>query len=172
MPRSQVLRQRNWTEEELVKAGFCYYTPTKRLVMARVIKKAVDIEMTLEVLRADSGDIVCYTPGDQVQPSLDGYDHWPVQPDLFKKTYKAWDDPMWRPNEPEKHLMLNGCKPYFKHLGVWALKLPVAIMMQSLESPEPVLVPAGRWLCIGSQGEPYHMSEENFHVRYQFPPLK
>ncbi len=118
---------------------------------------------------ADPGDIICYNPGDTVKNNLDEYEHWPVQKDVFKKTYKPWNDPTWRPNLSEAQLMQHGCRPYYKFAGVWALRLPLSIYLQSLESPQPVIVPKGRWLCIGADGEPYHMTDESLHTRYIVP---
>jgi hypothetical protein len=165
----QVLRQRTWTDEELKAAGFQHFEPRKRLVMARIIKADVNIAITLETLVADAGDIICYYPGDEIRNSIDDYEQWPVQGDLFKKTYKRWDDSSWRPSPPEVHLMQYGCRPYYKATGVWALRLPFSIYVQSLESPEPVVVPKDRWLCIGSEGEPYNMSDESMQARYIIP---
>lgn len=163
------MRQQDWKDEELKAKGFHYFPPIKRRIMARLISETTNIEVTLEVLSAGRGDIIIYDPGTEVKPELSDYDHWPVRRDLFKRTYKSWGDPNWKPNEAEMHLMVNGCRPYYKFVGVWALKLPFGIYVQSLESPEPVLVPAGRWLCIGSEGEPYNMSEENLFSRYMAP---
>ena len=166
MSAPPVLRQRTWNDEQLKKAGFRYYKPVKRLVMARVLQEKRQIDVTLETLVAGAGDIVCYTPGDVVQPRIDDYDHWPVRADLFKATYRPWDETPWKPSPTEVHLMRGGCRPYYKIAGVWALRLARPIYIQSLESPEPVLVPAGRWLVIGSKGEPYHISDEKFRARY------
>jgi hypothetical protein len=162
----RVLRQRAWSEDELERAGFHYYAPVKRLVMAKLLTQTMNIEVTLEVLTAKTGDVVVYAPGDETQDELDDYDHWPVRRDLFNQTYKRWDEPDWRPNTQEQFLMRNGCLPFYKWKGIWSLLLPYPIYVQSLESPEPIIVPKGRWLCIGSQGEPYNMSDEDFRERY------
>lgn len=169
MARSKVLRQRDWTEDELKTHGFQYYEPIKRLVMARITHGITQVQVTLEVLIADEGDIICYTPGTVVHENIDEYEHWPVKGSLFKRNYKRWKDPDWQPNEAEIDLLAHGCLPYYKAVGVWALKLPIGIYVQSLESPEPVIVPPGRWLCIGVEGEPYNMNDTNFHVRYVVP---
>ena len=167
MPIIRVLRQRNWTEHELKSAGFQYYETRKRLVMAKVLREIRNIEVTLETLIAGAGDIVCYDPGQIVHEDPDDYDHWPVKRALFMQTYRPWDDPNWRPNPAEARLMQYGCRPYYKVAGIWAQKLDRSVYLQSLESPRPVLLPPGRWLCIGSQGEPYHMSEIKFSNRYE-----
>jgi hypothetical protein len=137
--------------------------------MARVISQITNVELTLETLMADPGDIICYLPSTKRKDQVEDYDHWPVQRELFRETYKPWDDKMWRPNDAEAHLMEHGCRPYYKATGVWALRLPISIYVQSLESPEPAVVPRGRWLCIGSQGEPYNMNDEQIHSRYIVP---
>jgi hypothetical protein len=171
IPRNtKVLRQRQWTDHQLFKSGFRYYEPIKRVVMARMLVNHVDINVTLEVLSANKGDIMLYTAGDTLYDNLDDYDHWPVRADLFRQIYARWDDMTWQPSPTEKFLMQNGCIPYYRQRGVWALKLPISIYVQSLESPEPAIVPAGRWLAIGTEGEPYNMSDSSFHERYQSQP--
>ena len=168
IPRNtKVLRQRQWTDNQLFKAGFRYYAPIKRVVMARMVTNHVDIDVTLEVLSANKGDIMLYTAGDVLHDKLDDYDHWPVRVDLFRQIYDRWNDMSWQPTVTEKFLMQNGCLPYYRQLGVWALRLPISIYVQSLESPEPVVVPSGRWLAIGAEGEPYNMSHDSFLERYQ-----
>src|ERR1051325_2392875 len=156
--RPKVLRQRPWTDAQLSKAGFRHYAPIKRVVMAKMLDDDANIETTLETLTADKGDIMLYTPGDELHDNLDDYDHWPVRVDLFRQTYARWDDMTWLPTPTQKFLMSQGCLPYYRKRGVWALKLPISIYIQSLESPEPVIVPAGRWLAIGSGGGPHHTS--------------
>ncbi len=135
--------------------------------MAQMLANHADINVTLEVLSANKGDIMLYTAGKVLHDSLDEYDHWPVRADLFRQIYARWDDMTWQPTVTEKFLMQNGCIPYYRKRGVWALRLPISIYVQSLESPEPVVVPAGRWLAIGTEGEPYNMSEDSFRERYQ-----
>ena len=136
-------------------------------MMARMLAEHTNIELTLEVLSAQKGDIMIYQPGTELHDDIEAYDHWPVRVDLFRQTYARWDDMTWQPSETEKFLMRHGCIPYYRKRGVWALRLPISIYVQSLESPEPVIVPAGRWLAIGAEGEPYNMSEESFRERYE-----
>ncbi len=170
MTTRQVLRQRQWTEEELRRSKLRHYAPRKQLVMARVLDVAMSVKTTIEVLSAGAGDIMVYNPGDGGQRAhLDDYEHWPIQRDLFRKTYKPWDEIKWRPNPAESHLILSGCRPYYKHSGVWAIRLMQPVWIQSLESPQPVEVPPGRWLVIGSEGEPYHNSDDKFRERYIVP---
>ena len=168
MNTTQVLRQRAWTEEELRASRLKYYAPRKKLVMARLVEVPVEVKKTIDVLSARKGDIMIYDPGDgQPQQSLDHYEHWPIRADLFRKTYKVWDDVKWQPTPAESHLLAHGCRPYYKHKGVWALHLTSPVYIQSLESKKPVKVPPGRWLVIGSEGEPYHLNDNKFRERYQ-----
>ena len=169
MKTIRVLKQRNWTDEELQAANFRYYDVRKRLVMAKVLNETTDIQITLEVLVAGEGDIICYTPGSEAKDDLDDYDHWPVRRDLFRQNYRAWDEPGWQPNAAELHLLSRGCRPFYKKVGVWAQCMRYPLYIQSLESPRPVLLPPGRWLCIGAQGEPYHMNDHEFRSRYIVP---
>ena len=170
MKTTQVLRQRRWTEDELRDSKLKYYPPRKQLVMAHVLEIPTEVKATIEILAASKGDIMIYDPGDTAkQATIDDYDHWPVNRDLFRKTYKPWDDVSWQPTEAEAHLIAHGCRPFYKYAGVWALRLTHPVPIQSLESKEPVQVPPGRWLVIGSQGEPYHMSDDKFRSRYIMP---
>lgn len=170
MAEVEVLRQREWTESDLIAAHFKRYEPRKRLVMAKVLRTSRTIAITMESLLATAGDIICYDPGNgEARPDLDDYDHWPVRKDLFRQNYKQWDEKGWRPNAAEAHLLENGCRPYYKAAGIWARRLRKGLVVQSLESPEPILVPPGRWLCIGTEGEPYHMSDSKFRTRYVVP---
>lgn len=166
----KVLRQHKWTEAQLEAGGFQYYETIKRLVMARVITQPQNIQITVELLVAKSGDVVCYTPGETVMPDIDHYHHWPVRHDVFNKTYQAWDEKPFIPTPAQRHLMEHGCRPYFKSTGVWAQRLRKSVWTQSLESPKPALIPQGRWLLIGSEGEPYHTNDKDFRSRYVVPP--
>ncbi len=167
MPIIRVLRQRQWNEQELQGVGFHYYPTRKRLIMAMMIAQTKSVEVTLETLVAGRGDIICYDPGTVARPNLEDYDHWPVRRDLFLQTYSGWDEIGWQPSEAEAHLMQHGCLPYYKVAGVWAQCLSRPVYVQTLESPRPVLVPPGRWLVIGAQGEPYSMGDNKFRTRYQ-----
>jgi hypothetical protein len=166
---SHILTQRKWTEEELKAEGFQYYQPIKRLVMARLLFESKDIDIQTETITGRVGDLICYSPGTEYHEDPDEYDHWPVRRDIFFKNYKPWDEPNWKPNAPEKHLLSLGCQPYYKHLGVWAQRLHEPRYVQSLESPQPVQIPPGHWLCIGVEGEPYSTNDEDFRERYVVP---
>lgn len=169
MNSSQILRQRKWTEDDLRAEGFEYYQPIKRLVMAKLLFKSKNIDIETETITGKVGDFICYNPGDEYHENPDEYDHWPVRRDIFIKNYKPWDEQDWKPNPAEKHLLSLGCQPYYKFLGVWAQRLHQPRYVQSLESPEPVEVPPGRWLIIGVEGEPYSTDDEDFRSRYLVP---
>src|SRR5262249_40379849 len=121
---------------------------------------------------AVAGYMICYDAGDgHVRSALDDYHHWPVEPRIFLKTYRKWDNKdTWQPNPAEKHLMKLGCNPFFKFAGVWAKRLKKPTWLQSLESVEPILMPVGGWVTIGIEGEPTSMTEAEFRKRYRRAP--
>jgi hypothetical protein len=166
---TDVLRQRKWTDDELKAAGFTYYEPVKRLVMARLLFESKDIDIQTETITGKVGDFICFNPGQTYHENPDDYDHWPVRRDIFFKTYKPWNEPDWKPNPAEQHLLSLGCQPYYKHQGVWAQRLRQPRLVQSLESAEPVCIPAGYWLIIGAAGEPYSTHDADFRERYIVP---
>jgi hypothetical protein len=165
---SEIIRQRNWTEKELRDAGFHYYHRKKSLVMARRLPESeapLTIWANREKLTVQAGYMICYNPGKKAHPRLEDYEHWPCAPDIFRSTYKAWDSP-WKPRPAEKRLIAHGCKPYYKHTGIWAKRLTEETYIQSMESPKPVLIPAGDWIAIHGAEHPYHMSDKGFRERY------
>jgi hypothetical protein len=164
-----IIRQRQWTDDELFAAGFRPYVRKKQVVMARIlpqqeIPRAIPSEY--ETLVADENYMVLYQTGDTIGQRYEDYHRWPVRRDIFQAEYRIWDEPGWRPDSPQLHLMSLGCLPYYKIASVWAKELDVPTQVQSLESPEPTTIPAEAWLCIGTHGEPYAMTADNFHSRY------
>src|SRR5205814_2088082 len=118
-----ILKQREWTDAELKAAGFRYLARKKQLVMARVLpvsESPMVIKTEYDSLVVRAGFVICYDPGDVVHMTLYSYPFWPVRPDIFTATYKEWDEPNWKPTPPQAHLMNRGCKPYYKHVGIWA----------------------------------------------------
>ncbi|MDQ7035019.1 MAG: hypothetical protein Q9P01_09335 [Anaerolineae bacterium] len=117
---SNVFESKKWTKEELKEMGFKQYARRKSVIMARRLPAS---ETPLEI-KTDQGDtiiaqvnyMICYTAGDTVQPRLQDYDHWPVEPNIFAVTYKEWDEELDL-TPPIKHLMELGCKPYYKAAG-------------------------------------------------------
>ena len=165
-----IIQQRQWTDDELRAAGFTYYERKKQLVMVRMMgEDSKRIRMTLETLEVGKGYVLCYDPGHVVRPNPDDYDHWPVRPDIFKATYRAWDVANWSPSAPEQHLLRLGCSPYYKFTGMWAKLVTEPIRVKSIESSEGVEVPAGMWLAIGTMGEPWYMTEDKLRARYIVP---
>jgi hypothetical protein len=163
------LRQHTWTLDELKKAGFQYYMRRKQVVMAgRLPASAAPLKITYSTGEgyAQAGDVICYDPGTEVHRRLDEYTFWSVKPEIFKQVYRKWDEPNWTPTPPQAHLMRLGCRPYYKSAGIWARRLALPINIQSLESSVPALAPAGTWLAIGTEGEPWHIDDQTFRERY------
>ena len=167
-----VLKQRVWTEEELRAEGFRQYQRKKTVVLARELRPGEApkrIKTAWDTLVALAGFMICYDVSDgRKHEKLDGYQHWPVEPSIFLKTYRKWDSKTpWKPNPAEQHLLDLGCKPYYKHVGVWAKKLKSPQWLQSREGIEPIMIPVGGWITIGVEGEPTSMTEYEFRKRYQ-----
>jgi hypothetical protein len=172
----KVIKQRNWTNQELLRAGFAQYDRIKEVVMARRLPESeapliINTEWG-EQLVAETGYAICYRAGDTIQPTLQDYYHWPVEPYIFDDTYRPWDQREWTPTSTEKHLTKLGCRPYYKLASIWAREITQPILMQSPEHQRPVKVNPGRYLVIGIQGEPYTMGKDEFFSRYQLEPDK
>lgn len=173
MGEPKIWQHRDWTAAELSDNGFRYYECRKRVVMARDLSAEdapLIIETGWDTLVAEAGFMICFTPGDTVREGLYSYEHWPVQPDYFDDLYEEWDESPQELSPSERHLLSLGCRRYFRKGGVWAKRLCREVCVQSPESPEPVVVPPGAWLCITAQGAawgaPYSMDEESFSARY------
>ncbi len=170
----EVIRQHPWTEAELCAEGFRHYERKKEIVMARRLPAAeapLRVTMNQEVVTIPAGYIICYTPGKDVQHKLTDYGHWPCANEDFEASYAEWDEPGWKPKPAERDLMARGCRPYYKNVGVWAKRLNQPAYLQSKESPQPFLVPAGDWVVIGNKGAPYHMDDAGFRSRYNLKSL-
>ncbi|MBI1277861.1 MAG: hypothetical protein GC179_07015 [Anaerolineaceae bacterium] len=170
--RPAIYQARKWTDRQLVEQGFQYYRPVKRVTMARVLPQSEApkiIKTQWDTLVARAGYIIAYVAGDTLKHSLDEYEPRPIEPKIFAKTYKTWDDARWKPSQTERHLMSLGCKPFYKVAGVWAKKLKENTYVQSIESSKPVLASAGAWLCVGTEGEPWTVDDSWFHTRYLLP---
>lgn len=167
------VQQREMTDDQRLAEGYHYYERKKQLVMVRRLlpsEAPMVIEFPFETVTVDAGYVICYDPGDgQRKKRIYEYEHWPVRPDLFDATYKRWDVPRWIPNEAEKHLMMMGCRPHYKWAGVWAKQLHEPTYVQSVESDEPVLAPAGMWIALGAKNEPWYIEEDTFQGRYIIP---
>jgi hypothetical protein len=167
MPK--VIKQKEWSERELTRLGFARYERKKQLVMVRPLRES-ESPMTFhwpnETFSVEAGYMICYAAGDSPRTALNDYDHWPVRPDMFDLTYRAWDDHNWTPTPPEQHLLSFGSKPYYKVAPVWAKQLTSPQYVQSVESVAPVLVGSGFWVLIGPMGEPWYQDDDNFRSRY------
>jgi hypothetical protein len=170
--KPRVYQQRKWTDEQLRAQGFHYYKPRKRITMARMLPAAEApkiIKTSWDTIVARAGYYIAYVAGDKVQKMLDDYDPRPIEPHIFMQTYRPWNEPNYKPTPPEAHLLKLGCKPYYKIAGVWAKRLKEETWVQSIESSKPSLAPAGAWLCVGTEGEPWTVTNEWFHERYILP---
>lgn len=166
---AEIITQREWTRPELLKHGFQYYKRRKQLTLARLLPEAeapMHIIFPLETVVVEAGYIICYDPGDEVRSELNDYDHWPVSRDIFRQTYRPWDEPSWEPTAQARHLMQFSCKPCYKFKGVWAKQLTQRALVQSMESSTSVVIPPGEWLAIGEEGEPWQINDDVFHTRY------
>ncbi len=166
-----VIKQQHWTKSELVRAGFEEYDRIKQVVMARRLREEeaplkIQTEWGEELV-AQTGYTICYRAGEVIQPTLNDYYHWPVEPYIFDDTYRPWDQREWMPTHTEKHLMELGCRPYYKLASVWAKEVTHPLWMQSPEHQKPVEVGPGRFLVIGARGEPYTMGIAEFKSRYE-----
>ena len=66
----EVLRPRDWTEEELREAGFRYFMRRKQLVLAGrlpVEHAPLEIHYPLEVVIADAGDVIWFCAARQTE---------------------------------------------------------------------------------------------------------
>lgn len=170
--KQRVFKQRKWTDAQLTAEGFRHYQSKKRVTMARLLPKEEApkvIRTPWDTIIAQAGYYIAYHAGSNVKQSLDDYEPRPIEPHIFRQTYRRWDEPDWRPTPPEAHLIKLGCKPYYKIVGVWARRLREPLWVQSIESTKPTLAPAGAWLCVGAAGEPWTVTDEWFRERYVLP---
>ena len=166
-----VIRQRNWTPEQLREMGYEYFDRKKEVTLARKLAKE-EAPKTIKTTWGDTliaieGYMICYDAGDDRLDNIDDYEQWPVAPEIFAQTYKDWDEDDWTPTPAERHLLENDCKPYFKSGGIWARRLEEDVFLQSLEHAQPVKIRTGQYVAIGVEGEPYSMGAKTFHSRYQ-----
>jgi len=168
MDADEVLRQRRWSQEALRAAGFRFWLPRKRLVMARRPGAAMTVMSPVGPLQALAGDMLCYRPDGRPRAEISECEHWPVRQALFERDYRPWDEALPRLAGLEA-LQRAGCTPWYKYRGVWAQRRGAARRVQSLESARPQVVAAGQGLLIGLAGEPWHMDEGQFRSRYRRP---
>jgi hypothetical protein len=167
----------NWTKAELVDAGFRYHPARRVITMVRelpVDESPLLIETPLENLIARAGDMICFDGGRRPHPRLYDYPHWPAEPQWFAEYYEAVEDPGWQPTEAQRHLVSLGCRAWVRRGGAWAMRVTRPTRVQSRESPQPVLVPPGTWVCnLGADGDGpkgfWAMNDDAFQWRYEMP---
>jgi hypothetical protein len=169
MEPENVLTQRDWTDDELLEAGFRYYQRRKRVVLVRELppeEAPLQMRYKDDILTATAGYMICFSAGLQREKSLYDYHHWPVAPGHFADYYLELDDPTWKPTQGQKHLIELGCRPYYNPVGVWGKRLVTPQWIQGVEHNEPFEVPAGAWLLLGAKGSargaPYWNTDEGF----------
>jgi hypothetical protein len=170
--KPRVYQQRKWTERELVAQGFLYYAPVKRVTMVRQLPPAESpkiIKTSWDTITATAGYYIAYVAGDKLKANLDDYEPRPIEPHIFRATYKPWDVKGYKPTPIERHLWELGCRPFYKTTGVWAKRLKEETYVQSIESSKPSIAPSGAWLCVGTEGEPWSVTDNWFRTRYQPP---
>ena len=170
--QQKVYVQRNWTEQALIADGFLSYRPVKRITMVRRLppeKAPKTLKTSKHTVNAEAECWIAYVAGDVLKETLNDYKPRPIEPDIFVTTYQSWDEPNWRPTPIQGYLRRLGCQPYYEIASVWAKQLADATWVQSTESVEPALAPAGAWLCVGMEGEPWSMTEAWFQAHYQLP---
>lgn len=173
MEAGNVLRQKEWSQEALIDAGFKYYHRRKRVVLARELPaEEAPLKLCYEhdELIATAGYMICFSAGGRKMKSLYDYHHWPVAPEHFTDYYVELDDPHWQPNRGQRHLLSLGCKPYINPVGVWAKKLKQPQMIQGIEHEKPFEVPQGSWLLLAPKGSdrgaPYWATDKAFQSRF------
>jgi hypothetical protein len=171
----QVYIQRDWKDEALLVDGFQSYYPVKRITMMRLLPLEEAPETMASagnIVTAEAGYWVAYEAGYKLKETLDEYHPRPIEPNIFARTYRLWDEPKRHLTPPQAHLQRLGCQAYYKTANVWAKLLTTEVWVQSIESAEPTLVPAGEWLCIGVEGEPWSMTEVWFQAHYRLAENK
>lgn len=171
--QKKVYVQQHWTDEALIADGFKAYPAIKRLTMVRqlpVDEAPKIIENAGETLTAEAGYWIAYVAGNVLKATLDEYKPRPIDPDVFAKTYRPWDEPDKTLTATQVHLLRLGCQPYYKFASIWAKHLTTEAWIQGMESDEPILVPAGAWLCIGIEGEPWGVTDAWFQSQYMIHP--
>ncbi len=173
METNDVLRQKDWSEQELIETGFKYFQRIKYVVLARELppeEAPLKMKYGNDILVATAGYMICFSAGWWRKGNLYDYHHWPVALDHFEDTYLPWDETTWKPTWAERHLLSLGCKPYYNVGGVWARKLEQPQMIQNPEQDTPFEVPAGAWLILGAKGSekgvPWWSMDKGFRNRF------
>lgn len=163
--------QQQWTDQALLADEFLSYRAVKRITMARMLlpdQAPKIMKIDAHTIIDETGYWVVYVAGETVK-TMDDYKPRSIEPTIFAKTYRPWDVPNRELTLTEVQLQRFGCQPYYKIMGVWAKRVTNEIWVQSLEGNKPLLAPKGTWLCIGSEGEPWSMTDVWFQAHYRLP---
>ena len=169
----KVYVQQHWTDDALMADSFHAYHPVKRITMVRRLpaeEAPKIIETAGETLTAGAGYWIAYVAGKVLKETLDEYKPRPIDPHVFAKTYRPWDEPKEKLSVTQVHLLRLGCQPHYKFASVRAKHLTAEAWIQGMESDEPMLTPAGAWLCIGTEGEPWSVTDAWFQKHYVIHP--
>src|SRR5690606_18033443 len=125
-------------------------------------------EMTASfTIRIDSGDILSGQPGDYVCINPEDDSRWSVKGDIFNRSYQS--DPITtihiKMGSVQHRLLLQGFEPYRKHELTWARKLPLPMVIHTLEGD--VQAHAGDYLCVGVDGEQWPQPATRFERLYE-----
>ncbi len=168
MSQAKIYAQQQWSESELAGDGFQAYHPVKHLVMmvAPPWRKPANL--------ADDGPPaprfwIPYLGGDRVDVKADDHRLQPIETELFQQRYRPWNDPDWKPSLTETRLQQMGCMPYFSIAPIWAKQLTSDTWVKANHQAEAVHIPAGEWLCISLEGEPWSETDASFQSQYHLP---
>lgn len=165
------------SEKVLKNLGFQRYNRRPRISMCRnlpiwEIPKEIKTQWGERQHAHVPGYIAVYDPGDDdTNTALHCMTHWFVERSVFARTYTMWDGDDSALNDVQRNLLNQGCLPFFKHAGVWAVEIDEpGCRIRGLEAtPEddPTPVPVGVMLMIGADGEPYFTDKEKFSELYE-----
>lgn len=175
--------------------GFQYYERRPRRVWAKTAgvndMHSPIIHSATEKLTFTAGYYIIYDPT-RLKDDYTEYEGihclktWPVSPLAFYQTYSLLpvqfpyifeDDNISASVSPdnifyaiERDLVhAGGFFPVFRHVGVWAKVVSRNTMIAGLEHEGNFHeVPLGDMLALGIDGEPYHMSQEEFSRLYRY----
>ncbi len=182
------------TVKERIDLGFRYYKPRHRILKWARMLSSEEIPRWIEVwgdrLRVDAGYFLIYDPtstptreereivfSNQYAKFEKDFDHWPIEPNLFAKTYSLYaiDYPNYD-ELTERFVDAGGFVPVYKSAGIWAKPVTIKTAISGIEHGESAMqlsfteVPMGSILALGYDGEPYFMRNEKFVANYNQVP--
>ena len=161
-------------EAALERLGFRYYDRKMKVSMVyfltkMMIPRTIVTDWGENLIATDSSYVVTISPleSDESRP-IDELPAHPIQWDIFTKTYKPLSIDLNKLNKAERSLINQGCRPFYKFVGVWGKLVTGETWINGLEhGNEEVEVPVGHVLMIGVDGEPYHTSLRKFVGLYE-----